>query len=810
MTDLAADLRTALRQWTRRPLLPSAVVLTLTAGLGAAIAVFAVVWAVVWRPLDVPAPDRLVWIESVSAGDADSSSPGAALSWQADARSLDALAAIRQVAGAYADGAGTDRLPGALVTASLFRVLGTAPAHGRAFTAADDAPGAARVLLLSHRLWQSRYAGASDVVGKDVTLDGRPATIVGVLPAQADTLVGAADWWAPLALAPSERTNIGPRYLDLIGRLAPGASLAAATAELAAIGARLSLKADDGSPLGVRVTPLADHLTARYRAGLVLLLAGVAALVLIACANVATLLLTRAQDRQAELALRASLGASAARLARQLLVEAALLAATASAGGLLAALWLVDLLRVMLPADVPRLADARVDAVSAAFALGAGGVVTLLSGLAPALRGARVDLQAVLRVAATGGASHDRLRRAFVMAQVALAVVLACAGVLIVRSAAALSAAPRGYDSAGVVTASLTLPAATYRDASSIAAVIDRIVTGVTSVPGIAAVAAASQLPFAGGRAGSDVTLADGAFTAGIDRQARVRLVSAAYLSTLGVAMVDGREIGREDTAAGRPVVVVNQTLARRLSPGRSPVGRDVKFGVPVFNGADGRRVWHVVGVAADTWDRGPREAVEPEVLIAIAQTPAEVFYWISRELQLAVRAHSAPTVVVPAVRRAVAAVDPSLPMGVARTLDDRVAASFARERLMAQLLTGLGVAGVVLALLGLVAVVQQQVQRRRRDIAIRLAIGASGHDVVRGLVAGGARLAVAGALIGAVASVGTGGLLASLLFGVTPGDPITLVTVAIAVVLLAATAAWVPARSAAAVDPAEALRSQL
>lgn len=808
MTDLSADLRLALRQWLRRPLLPTAVVLTLTAGLGAAIAVFAVTWAVVWRPLDLPAPDRLVWIASVAAGDADGSSPGAALTWQSDARTLDALGAVRHVAGAVADGTGTDRLPGALVTASLFDVLGLAPVQGRAFTTADDTPGAARVVLLAHRAWQTRYAGATDVVGRVVTLDGRPATIVGVLPAHADTLVPEADWWAPLALAPAERANIGPRYLDLIGRLAATASPAAATQELDAIGARLGLKADDGSPLGVRVTPLTDHLTARYRPGLVLLLAGVAALVLIACANVATLLLTRAQDRQAELALRASLGATPARLARQLLVEAALLAGLASAGGLLAALWLVDVLRVVLPADVPRLADARVDGVVAAFALGAGVVVTLLAGLTPALRGARVDLQSVLRIAASGGAGHERLRRAFVVAQVAVAVVLACAGVLLTRSASALAAAPRGYESAGVVTASLTLPAATYRDAPSIAAAIDRIVQGATAVPGVRAAAAASQLPFAGGSAGSDVILAGEPATPGVNRQARVRLVSPAYLSTLGVAMVDGREIGREDGATSRPVVVVNQTLARRLSPGRSPVGHDITFGVPVFNGDDGTRVWHVVGVASDTWDRGPREAVEPEVLIPIAQTPAEVFFWISRELQLAVRGTGDPTALVPAVRRAVAAVDPALPMGVARTLDDRVAQSFARERLLSRLLAGLGVSGVLLALLGLVAVVHQQVQRRRRDIAIRLAIGANGHDVVRGLVRDGARLAVVGAFAGAVASIGTGGLLASLLFGVTPGDPVTLVTVVAGVVVLAAGAAWVPARSAATVDPAEALRS--
>jgi len=462
----------------------------------------------------------------------------------------------------------------------------------------------------------------------------------------------------------------------------------------------------------------------------------------------------------------------------------------------------------VLPADVPRLADARVDGVVAAFALGAGVVVTLLAGLTPALRGARVDLQSVLRIAASGGAGHERLRRAFVVAQVAVAVVLACAGVLLTRSASALAAAPRGYESAGVVTASLTLPAATYRDAASIAAAIDRIVQGATAVPGVRAAAAASQLPFAGGSAGSDVILAGEPATPGVNRQARVRLVGPAYLSTLGVTMVDGREIGREDGATSRPVVVVNQTLARRLSPGRSPVGHDITFSVPVFNGEDGTRVWHVVGVASDTWDRGPREAVEPEVLIPIAQTPADVFFWISRELQLAVRASGDPAAIVPAVRRAVAAVDPALPMGVARTLDDRVAQSFARERLMSRLLTGLGVSGVLLALLGLVAVVHQQVQRRRRDIAIRLAIGANGHDVVRGLVRDGARLAVMGAFAGAVGSVGTGGLLASLLFGVTPGDPVTLVTVVAGVVVLAAVAAWVPARSAAAVDPAEALRS--
>ena len=809
MTDLVADVRTAIRQCRRRPVLPLAVVATLTAGLGAAIAVFAVTWAVVWRPLDVPEPRRLVWIASQStAQDIDGSSPGAALTWQAEARTLDALAAVRSVAGAMADDAGTDRLPGALVTASIFDVLGVRPVLGRAFASSDDMPGAARVLLLSHRTWQARYAGAATVVGRGVALDGRAATIIGVLPANAASLLPDADWWAPIAFAPSERANIGPRYLDLIGRLAATATPAVAQQELAAIGARLPLVAEDGTPLGVRVTPLAEHLTARYRVGLMLLLAGVVALVLIACANVATLLLTRAHDRRAELALRASLGATRARLARQLLVEAALLASVSAAGGLLAAWWLTDLLRALLPADVPRLAEAHVDVATATFALAAGAIVTLLAGLAPALRGTRADLQSMLRIGAVGGASDEHVRRVFVVAQVALAVVLACAAALLVRSAWALDQAPRGYDTAGVLTASLTLPAATYREPADIVGVLDRIVQGASALPGVTHAAVASQLPFAGGSAGSNVALSDEAFSDGVDRQVRVRLVGPGYLRALGVPLRAGREVIATDGATSQPVVIVNETLARRLTPGASPLGRAVKFGVPVFNGVDGTRVWHVVGIAADTWDRGPREAVEPEVLIPLAQTPSDVFFWISRELQLAVRTRGDAQALAPDLRRVVAAADPAIPLGRARTLDERVIDAFARERLMARLLAALGAAGVALALLGLVAVVHNQVQRRRRDIAIRLALGATSGGVVGALVRDGAQLAGIGALAGGALSVGSGGLLASLLYGVAPGDPATLAGVAAVVVGLAVLAAWVPARGVARVDPAEALRT--
>lgn len=807
MTDLTADVRIAFRQWLRRPGLPLAVIATLSAGLGAAIAVFAVAWAVLWRPLDVPSPQRLVWIEAETATGTDSSSPGAVLTWQDEARTLDSLAAIRSVAGVLADARGTDRLSGALVTASLFDVLGVRPALGRAMSVSDDTPGAARVLWLTHGTWQSRYAADPSVIGRAVALDGRAATIAGVLPPGIDDLLPGLDWWAPLALAPSERSNTGPRYLDVVGRLSATTSADAARQELSRIGQRLGLVADDGSPLGVRVTPLADHLTARYRNGLVLLLLGVAALVLIACANVAALLLTRASDRGAELALRASLGATPARIARQLFVEAALLAGAATAGGLVAALWLTDVLRAVLPPELPRVADARVDGPAAAFALLAGVVVTLLAGLLPARRGAQVDLQPILRAAAAGGGGDERARRLFVVAQVAVAVVLAGAGALLTRTALALDDAPRGYDTRGVVTASLTLPASTYRSPAAIARVIDRIVEGAAALPGVTHAAAASQVPFAGGSAGADVALAGETFSAGVDRQARVRLVGPGYLRALGVAVREGREIDASDGEAAMPVVVVNETLARRLAPGRSPVGRAVTFGVPVFNGPDGQRTWRIVGVAADSWDNGPRERPEPEVLIPIAQTPGEVFYWISRELQVAVRTQGGLDTVAAGLRGVVTGIDAAVPLGRVQSLDDRIAAAFARERLLARLLAALGGAGVVLALLGLFAVVRHQVQRRRRDIAIRMALGATAPGVVGALVSDGTRLALVGAVAGSLVSAGSGGVLASLLYGVRPGDPLTLAVVSLGVVAMAGLAAWLAARRAARVDPAEALR---
>ena len=808
MTALMRDVLIATRQWRRHPGVPAAVVVTLGMAIAAVTATFAVAWAVLWRPLPAPQPERLVWVEAQGKETGGQSSPGAFAAWSTAARQFESMAAIRPVTGVMADEFGTDRLRGALVTEALVSMLAVQPAAGRAFSADELRPGASRALMISHSLWQTRYAGNADVAGRAVTFNGAAAIISGVLPESAAGLIADAEFWSPLQLTAKDRANTGPRYLDVIGRLAPGASIESARDELAAIAANLQLKQDDGAPLGVAVTPLTTHLTAGYAASLQLLLAGVLALVLIAATNISVLLLTRWQERAPEFAVRASIGASRAQLLRQLLIEAGSLTAASVTAGVVLSMWVTDLLRVILPAGMPRLAEARIDLPAIGFAALVGAGIMLLVGLLPALRGSATNLQSTLRESATGGKGHDGLRRAFVAVQVAVAVVLTVAAVLLSQSARALANAPRGYDATNVFTTSITLPFASYRDGNAIASVVERVLSDVSQIPGAVAVTASSQLPFAGGSAGADLALQDEAFTEGVDRQVRVRLVAPGYLKTLGGQIREGREIAATDGAETAPVVIVNRALANRLTPGGSPVGRAVKFNVPVFNGADGKRVWTVVGVSDDTWDRGPRESVEPEVMIALTQTPSEVFFWISRELHIAVRSTGDALALAGGVRRAVARIDPAIPMSAGRTLDDRIAEAFAKERLVAMLLVVLGLAGVSLALLGLGAVIDQLVRSQRREIAIRVALGASHQGVIRSFVSRGATMAAIGVVVGVLLSLGLEPLLSSLLFGVGARDPQALGAVVVAVTVVSIAAAWIPAQRAARVDPVETLRS--
>jgi putative ABC transport system permease protein len=806
MINAVDDLRVTLRSWRRRPLLPATIVATLTGGFAIAASVFAVSWSVLWRPLDLPQADRLLWIAAQSRERAGQSSPGAFAAWEKNARTLDAVVAIRPVSASVTDNGGTDRLRGALVSEAAFAVLGIEPATGRPFTRDDHQAGSPIAVAISDKTWRTRYGGDAAVIGRPIVFNGIPATIVGVLPRGAELLTPDADWWAPLALDAGDRANVGPRYLDVIGRIASGGSVMAARDELDAIGQSLGLRDDDGARLGVIVTPLQQHLTASYATALQLLFGGVLVLVIIATINAAGLMVTRAHERAGEFSLRASLGAGRGRLMRQLLVENGALVAAATAAAVIAALWLTDVLRLLLPPDMPRAADASVDAATMLFLMCVGLCVTAVMSLLPARYASRVDLQTMLR-AMGAGAITMRARRIFVVAQVTLAVILGGGAMLLISTARALEAAPRGYDAQGVVTTSINLPSQQYRDPAAIADAINRVIDAAAAIPGVQLATASSQVPFAGGRPGADVVLAEQSFASGVDNQVRLRIVAPGYLQTLGVRVREGRDISRRDAAGSQPIVVVNQALARRLVPDGSPLGRAIKFNIPAFNGQDGNKVWTIVGVADDTWDRGPRQQAEPEVMLAAAQTPAEVFFWIGRELQLAVRSGGDAAMLASSVRRAVASIDPLIGVGPATTLDERIRVAFARERQIAQLLSAVGVAGVALAVLGLGALIHHHVQQRRREIAIRVALGASGARIVRPLLVNGLQLAITGAILGIAAQLILAPMIQSLLFGVAPRDARILAAVAACMVGVSAVAVWIPARRAASINPIEALR---
>jgi putative ABC transport system permease protein len=799
----------AARRTVRRPWIAVAVLLTLGVGIGLSTSLFAVLNAVIWRPLPVADPARLIGIETVAGGEADGVSPGLLFAWRDRARTLASVAGIRAANATLDDARGLERVAGAFVTAAYFDALGVPPARGRVFDAELDAPGREPVVVLSHRLWQRRYGGDDRAIGQPTVFNGRPRTIIGVMPPALDEISGEVEWWAPLALPDSQRANIGATYLDVVGRLQPGASAEAAQAELAAVTVAVGARADDGSLRGVRVTGLDARLSEPHRTTLLLLFGAVLVFLGIACANVANLLLADGLNRRSEMAVRASLGATRVQLLQQMALEALIVFACASAAGLLLAQWFTDALVAMLPPETPRLALVAIDGRTVIFALAAGLVSVCAGALVPALRGARVDAGGVLRArdAATGG-GVVRLRRAFVVAQVALTVGLAAPGALLMRSAWSLERAPRGYDATATLTAAFSLPAATFPDGAAQSAGFERLLTVAREIGGVSSAAIATRVPLAGAGAGSDVARTDEAFGPDVDRQVRVRLVSPGYFTTLGIAMTEGRDFDERDTRTGRRVVIVNDTLARRLRQGPALAGvTAVKFALNEFNDAGRPTPWDVVGVVSDTFDAGPRRAAGPEIFVPLAQAPPEVFGWMGNQAVLALRGPGDLSGSIPALRAAIAGAGLKVPLYDVRTLSERFGAHLTRERVVSRLVSLLGAVGFLLSSLGLFAVITQLVRQRQRDTVLMLALGASPRLLIRRVMREGLVMAAAGLALGLAACLATAHLFRALLFGVGAADPFTLTAMAAALAVVTCLATWWPARSIASLDLVSVLR---
>jgi predicted permease len=799
MSTLVRDLRFAVRALRRSPGFTAVAVLTLALGIGATSAIFSVVSGVLLRPLPYGQPDRIV--VAMHRGRFPVA-PANYFDWRAQSRAYEATAAA-QAWGPQREATLTGRgRPEALralrVTADLLAVLGVRPLLGRGFAPGDDQPGAAPVVVLSHRLWLRRFAGDRGVVGQTLVLDGTAHTVVGVMP---PGFVFPLFWlknaelWAPLDLAARAQDRNG-ESLRLFARLRPGVTRAEAQAETDGIWRGLAARFPRDTRADVVIGPLHDKVVGNVQRPLLVLLAGVGFVLLIGCANVANLLLSRSAARQREIAIRASLGAGRARLVRQLLTESALLALLGGALGVGLCAWGVQALVALAPPDLPRLDAVAVDGPVLAFALAVSLLTGVAFGLAPALRLTTPDLQRSLRAggrAATDGAGGQRTRGLLVIAEVALALVLLIGGGLMIRSFQRLLAIDPGFRPQGVVAFDVPGRWAPEQRLPS----YQRLMARVRALPGVQAAGAINHLPLAGDIWGRGYVI-PGAPLPLPDRQmtAIYRIVAPGYLATMGMTLVRGRDVGEQDGPGAPGVAIVNEAFARATWPGQDPLGKRISV---QDGGPDPREI---VGVVRDVRQRDWSAATQPEMYLAYLQNP-------SSTLTLVVRAAGAAEAVVPAVGREIAALDSQLPPARVRVMDDVVADAVGQPRFHLLLLNLFAALALVLAAVGVYGVMAYAVSRRTQEIGVRLALGAPARRVLALVVGQGLRLAAAGVVLGLVAAAATTRLMRALLYEVSPTDPLTFAALALGLLAVSALASYLPARRATRIDPMTALRSE-
>jgi predicted permease len=807
------DLAFAARQTLRNPGFTALAVLTLALGIGATTAIFCVLRAVVLEPLPYPDADRLHAVYTTWRGSPGGTSAGNYLYIRERQRSYALLAALDYSPFNLSDGEVPERLLGAAVTHDYFPLLGMPPVLGRVFTAEEDAPGRDRVVVLSHRLFTRRFGADPAIVGRQLLLSGVTREVIGVMPAALDSASAGEQLWVPIAFTPERRAMYDEHFLTLVGRLRPGVTLPQARADLDRVVRDLVRDHPrDNADRGALASSLLDDVVGDYRPRLSVLMGAVALVLLIACANVANLLLGRGAVRERELAIRASLGAGRGRLVRQLLTESAFLGILAAAAGTLVAELGRQLLLATAPAGVPRLEAARIEGGVLAFATAVGLLSSLVFGLAPALQASRLDLRPGLgeggRTIASGG-GRDLVRRGLVAAEVALALTLLVGAGLLVRTGVNLTRAPLGFEASGLLTARLGLPREGYAGHERTARAFESVLERLHARPSVEA-AFVSKLPLTPG-AGTNGLIPEGR---AVDPQnplksvinTDLQIVTPGYFETLRIPLRAGRYLAASDRRGSPKVMVINEELARLAFPGQIAVGRRISCCEPGEAGPNTPSWKEVVGVVANVSRSSPGAPPVPQFYLPHDQVPAEAWDWISRSMGLVVRSADAPALLVPLVREAVRAVDPTVPVYDVQTMLERRQGRMAQERFAAALLSALGVVGLVLAGVGIYGVVAFFVSQRSREIAVRLALGARPADVVGLVVRQGLRPVWMGLAFGTAGALAAGRALRAVLFGVRAADPPTLVAVALVLLACAALACLLPARRASHLDPARTL----
>jgi len=809
MHGLLQDLRYGARTLLKQPGFTSIAVLTLALGIGANTAIFSVVHAVLLRPLPFPEAERMVAIQELGPdGKRRQATPANFLDWRAQSTVFEQIAAIHErEANLTGEGGEPERIRLAVASAAFFDVLGVRPVRGRLFQPADEAAGHAPVIVLGHGLWRRRFGEDPEIVGGTVALNGQSYTVIGIAPPGMDYPREREAWVPPLRLAPelNNEMNVaetrGLGYLSVIARLKPGVGVAQAHAEMETLTARLRQQyPETNSNRFNRVVSLHTHLVGDIRPVLWLLLGAVGCVLLIACANVANLMLVRAAGRQKELAVRAALGAGRRRLMRQLLTESVLLAACGGGLGLLFAWWGLEGLIALSPGDIPRLREIGLDGQALGFTLGISVVTGIAFGLAPAWQVSNLALSESLKEegrGVMGGVRRSRLRNSLVVAEVALSLVLLVGAGLLFRSLVQLQRVSPGFDPQQVLTLRLAPSGDRYRDDPQFAAYFERVIANLSAVPGVETVGAINTLPLAPGAVTGFFIEGEPARPASQWHAANFRIASPDYFRALGIPLLRGRDFAAGDIE-GRPnVAIINQALAGRGFAGENPIGRRISFG----GTNDGRPVWfEIIGVAANTRTQRLDAEPTPDIYTTYLQTAPAA-------MSMVVRTAAEPAVVAASVRRAALSVDGAQPVTEFRALEQLVYESIAQPRFNTVLFLGFAGLALLLAVAGIYGVMAYGVTQRRHEIGVRMALGARANDVLRMVIGQGMTLTLIGVAIGLAGAFVLTRWMKAMLFEVSATDPLTFGVIAVLLTGVALLACYMPALRATKVDPLIALR---
>jgi predicted permease len=812
MNTILQDFRFALRRLRHTPSFTIVAVVTLALGIGANTAIFSVVNAALLRPLPYPDAERLVRVYSTRDGHPSSVSPPDFTDWRDQPGVFEHAAALNSNSDfTLTGGESPARIPGAQVTADFFTVLRAAPVLGRGFRASDAVVGQDKVAILGYGLWRQRFGARADVVGQSIELDGSRFVVVGVMPRDFD-YPHNAELWTPLAFTTDElTTQRGAHYLDVIARLAPGVSLERADAATRSLAGRIAEQYPrTNKTWSAQVVSLRDALVGDVRPALLMLLGAVGLVLLIACVNVANLLLARSMSRARELAIRTALGAGRSVIVRGVLSESILLAVLGGAAGLIVASWATSALTALQPDALRGVGPVSIDGTVLAFTIALAIATGFIFGLLPALQAARLtDVSGRLKEgsrSATGGREWWRARGALVGVEIALAVMLLSGAGLLIRSFVHLVRTDPGFRTEHLLTFSLSLPDAAYPKPEQSDAFFTQLLTEVRALPGVEGASAASGLPLSDFSYQISLHSLNGRVLSSDEQDQlpspQIRIVAPDYFDVLGVRLLRGRPITDMDNALAARAVVVNESAARLYWPGEDPIGREVSIGTRF--GFDGDRAGGtVVGVVSDMRDFGPAEAAKPELFLSHSQIP--VTY-----MSVAVRTASPNSeALLESVRARLASIDPNVPIYQARTMDRLLGESVAQPRFYMLLLGVFALCALLLAAIGIYGVMAYVVGQRTHEIGVRMALGARGEQVLREVVARGMRPAIVGLVAGIAGALALTGALSKLLYGVSTTDPLTFLVVAVVLTVVALLANWIPARRAARVDPAIALRSE-